>query len=107
LLLGAAGLLDGIEATTHWLALDTLPRFGAIPVARRVVAEERIMTCAGVSAGIDMALTLAARLAGETRAQAIQLGIEYAPEPPFQAGSPNTAPPDLVKRMRARAAATA
>jgi transcriptional regulator GlxA family with amidase domain len=105
LLLAAAGLLDGLEATTHWLELETLARYGAVPVSRRVVEQGKVITAAGVSSGIDMALTLAARIAGEHRAQAIQLSIEYHPEPPFDAGSTATAPPELVKKLRASAAA--
>ncbi len=101
LLLAAAGLLHGLEATTHWLSLGTLAELGAIPVSRRVVEHGKIITAAGVSAGIDMALTLAARIAGVEEAQAIQLGIEYDPEPPFRAGSPALAPPEIVARVRA------
>src|SRR5581483_827300 len=82
LLLAAAGILDGIEATSHWLELETLSQYGATPVARRVVEQGKVITAAGVSSGIDMALTLAARIAGDELAQAIQLGIEYDPEPP-------------------------
>jgi transcriptional regulator GlxA family with amidase domain len=103
LLLAAAGLLEGMEATTHWLALDTLSRFGAKPVSRRVVEQGKLMTAAGVSAGIDMALTLAARIAGEETAQAIQLGIEYDPRPPFDSGSPAKAPSELVELVRTAA----
>jgi putative intracellular protease/amidase len=106
LLLGAAGVLRGLEATTHWAALDQLEQFGARPSRRRVVVQGKVVTAAGVSSGIDMALTLAARIAGEDAAQAIQLGIEYDPEPPFSSGSPQKAPPhvlDMVRsRMRAR-----
>jgi transcriptional regulator GlxA family with amidase domain len=101
LLLGAAGLLDGLEATTHWLSLDRLAEHGAIPVSRRVVEQGKVVTAAGVSAGIDMALTLAARIAGEQVAQAIQLGIEYEPEPPFHSGSLAVAPPEIVAMVRA------
>jgi transcriptional regulator GlxA family with amidase domain len=100
LLLGAAGVLDGLDATTHWLELDTLADFGARPVSRRVVEQGKVVTAAGVSAGIDMALLLAARIAGDEVAQAIQLGIEYDPDPPFAAGSPATAPPQLVDFVR-------
>jgi putative intracellular protease/amidase len=92
LLLGAAGLLQGKEATTHWRALDLLSRFGATPVSRRVVEQGKIITAAGVSSGIDMALTLAAHVAGDEIAQAIQLGIEYDPQPPFDSGSVAKAP---------------
>jgi transcriptional regulator GlxA family with amidase domain len=100
LVLGAAGLLDGLEATTHWMAMDTLASTGARPTARRVVEQGKIMTAAGVSAGIDMGLTLAARIAGDTVAQAIQLGIEYDPQPPFDAGSPDKAPAEAVALCR-------
>jgi transcriptional regulator GlxA family with amidase domain len=103
LLLAAAGLLEGLEATTHWLELDTLARFGAEPVSRRVVEQGRVMTAAGVSAGIDMALILAARIAGEETAQAIQLGIEYDPSPPYDCGSPAKASEALLERVRAAA----
>jgi putative intracellular protease/amidase len=92
LVLGAAGILDGLEATTHWAAMETLASTGARPTSRRVVEQGKVITGAGVSAGIDMALTLAARIAGDVVAQAIQLGIEYDPQPPFDAGSPEKAP---------------
>jgi transcriptional regulator GlxA family with amidase domain len=92
LLLGVAGILEGLEATTHWAVLDMLERFGARPVRGRVVEQGKVITAAGVSAGIDMALTLAARIAGEEVAQAIQLGIEYDPQPPFDSGSVDKAP---------------
>jgi putative intracellular protease/amidase len=104
LLLAAAGLLDGLEATTHWTARDTLGGLGARYVERRVVQQGKIMTAAGVSAGIDMALTLAAQIAGDEVAQAIQLYIEYDPQPPFDAGSPAKAPAgvlDLARRAGA------
>jgi putative intracellular protease/amidase len=103
LLLAAAGLLEGLQATTHWLELDTLSRFGAHPVSQRVVEQGKVMTAAGVSAGIDMALTLAARVAGEETAKAIQLGIEYDPQPPFDSGSPAKAPSELVDLVRTAA----
>ncbi len=102
LILAAAGLLDGKRATSHWLALEELRRLGAEPVAERVVFDGKLVTAAGVSAGIDMALTLAARIAGDTVAQAIQLGIEYDPEPPFAAGSPQKAPAEVVELLRSR-----
>jgi len=92
LLLGAAGLLEGKKATTHWRVLDLLTQFGAIPVSERVVEQGKIITAAGVSSGIDMALTLAAHVAGDEVAQAIQLGIEYDPQPPFDCGSVAKAP---------------
>lgn len=100
LVLGAAGLLEGKRATTHWAYLDHLEQFGATPVAERVVEDGKVMTAAGVSAGIDMALTLAARIAGDDVAKAIQLGIEYDPAPPFDTGSPAKAPPELVELAR-------
>jgi len=100
LLLAAAGILDGLEATTHWASTDLLAELGATPVQRRVVEQGKVMTAAGVSAGIDMALTLAARIAGDAVAQGIQLGIEYDPEPPFDTGSLAKAPPELVALVR-------
>jgi len=96
LVLGAAGLLQGRRATTHWAMLDRLAKFGATPVSERVVVDDKVITAAGVSAGIDMALRLAARVAGDTVAQGIQLGIEYEPDPPFT-GSPKTAPAAVVE----------
>ncbi len=102
LILAAAGLLDGRRATTHWLAFDELRRLGAEPVEERVVFDGKLITAAGVSAGIDMALALAARIAGDRVAQAIQLGIEYDPQPPFHAGSPHTAPAEIVELLRSR-----
>ncbi len=104
LLLGEAGVLDGLEATTHWLELETLRRYGARPKATRVVEQGKVITAAGVSAGIDMALTLAARIAGEDVAQALQLVIEYDPQPPFSSGSPATAPEHVVDLVRSRVA---
>jgi transcriptional regulator GlxA family with amidase domain len=104
LLLAAAGLLQGAEATTHWLLMPVLKRLGAVPSERRVVFGDRIVTAAGVSAGIDMALALAERIAGRDAAEGIQLIIEYDPEPPLNAGSPRTAPPELVERVRAELA---
>jgi cyclohexyl-isocyanide hydratase len=92
LLLGAAGLLRGYRATTHWMSLDLLPLFGATPVAERVVRDRNRITGAGVTAGIDFALVLAAELFGEDVAQRIQLAIEYDPHPPFDSGSPRSAP---------------
>ncbi|HEX8493353.1 MAG TPA: DJ-1/PfpI family protein [Pyrinomonadaceae bacterium] len=92
LILGAAGLLKGKRATTHWVALKYLKQFGAEAVTERIVEEGKIITAAGVSAGIDMALYLAAKVAGEETAQAIQLMIEYDPQPPFDTGSIDKAP---------------
>ncbi len=100
LVLAAAGLLEGRRATSHWLALEELRALGAEPVQERVVFDGKYVTAAGVSAGIDMALTLAERVAGREVAEAIQLGIEYDPQPPFQSGSPATAPAALVAAMR-------
>lgn len=102
LILGAAGLLEGCRATTHWTVLDRLEKWGAVAVHARVVEDGKIMTAAGVSAGIDMALTLAAKIAGPVVAQALQLGIEYDPCPPFDAGSPDKAPPEIREALRAR-----
>jgi transcriptional regulator GlxA family with amidase domain len=107
IVLGAAGLLKGRRATTHWAHLDRLREAGADPVAERVVEDGKLITAAGVSAGIDMALTLAARVAGDQVAEAIQLGIEYDPEPPFDSGSPTKASPDAVELIRAGIAARA
>jgi len=101
LYLARAGVLDGIEATCHWGALDLLGSLGAIPSADRVVIRGKIATAAGVSAGIDLGLTLAAEIAGEDVAKAIQLAIEYDPQPPFDAGSPAKAGPELVELMAA------
>ena len=101
LVLGAAGLLDGQRATTHWLALDQLARYGATPVAERAVIDGKFATAAGVSSGIDLALTLAGEIAGPELAQAVQLGIEYDPQPPYAAGSPAKAPPGIVAALRA------
>jgi cyclohexyl-isocyanide hydratase len=98
LLLGAAGLLRGYLATTHWLSMDLLPIFGATPLAERVVVDRNRVTGGGVTAGIDFGLTLAARLAGDEVARRIALGLEYAPAPPF-AGSPRSAAPGLVTGM--------
>jgi len=98
LLLGAAGVLKGVDATTHWGVFDELARLGANPVHERVVRRGKIVTAAGVSAGIDMALTLAAEIAGVEFARTLQLMIEYDPQPPFDAGSPEKAGPELVNR---------
>jgi transcriptional regulator GlxA family with amidase domain len=101
LLLAAAGLLDGAPATTHWLARDLLAELGAKPVPERVVRHGKIVTAAGVSAGIDMALHLVQRMNGGDAAKAVQLGIEYDPDPPFDAGSPEKAPQPIVDLVSA------
>ena len=100
LLCGAAGLLKGRRATTHWASFHLLPYFGAIPVNERVVVDGAWVFAAGVTAGIDGALRLAAELRGEETAQAIQLHMVYAPEPPFQSGTPETAPLAIVQQAR-------
>ena len=105
LVLGAAGLLKGKHAACHWAWRDMLPLFGAIPDQGRVVRDGDIITGGGVTAGIDFALAVAAELAGDTVAQAIQLGIEYAPAPPFDAGRPETAPAEALAMVKARMAA--
>jgi transcriptional regulator GlxA family with amidase domain len=101
LLLAAAGLLDGVPATTHWLARDLLAELGAKPVPDRVVEHGRIVTAAGVSAGIDMALRLVQKMNGDEVAQAVQLGIEYDPQPPLDAGSPEKAPQPIIDLVTA------
>jgi len=100
LLLGAAGLLQGKRATTNWLVLDALRGYGAEPVGGRFVEDGKVLTAAGVTAGIDMALHLVAREVGPEVAQAVQLGIEYDPDPPFDSGSPEKAPPEIVELVR-------
>ena len=100
LLLGAAGLLEGGPATTHWAAADMLAQFGATYTPERIVRRDKIFTAAGVSAGIDMALALAAELAGPEQARAIQLAVEYDPQPPFAAGSPVKAGDEIVELAR-------
>jgi transcriptional regulator GlxA family with amidase domain len=104
LLLGAAGVLTGLRATTHWLNLERLREFGATPTGDRVVEQGKVVTAAGVSSGIDMALMLAGRIAGDDVAQAIQLSIEYDPEPPYDAGAPEKAPDAIVEMVRAAVA---
>jgi transcriptional regulator GlxA family with amidase domain len=107
LILAAAGLLNGRRATTHWRGMDDLAALGAVPATDRVVTDGHYVTAAGVSAGIDMALTLAGRLAGDEVAQTVQLLIEYAPEPPYSAGSIESAPAAIVERARRQVAAAA
>jgi transcriptional regulator GlxA family with amidase domain len=105
LLLGAAGLLEGRKATSNWLLLDALRQFGADPVGGRWVEDGKVLTAAGVTAGIDMALHLVAKEVGPEMAQAVQLGIEYDPDPPFDSGSPEKAPAEIVELVRRVAAA--
>lgn len=102
LILGAAGLLAGYRATCHWLSLDQLGLLGAQPVSERVVRDRNRITGAGVTSGIDFALTVVAELAGADAAQEVQLQMEYDPQPPYQAGSPRSAPPALVTAMQER-----
>ena len=102
LILGAAGILTGLKATSHWSTLDRLSALGAQAVSKRVVEDGKVITAAGVSAGIDMALILAAKIAGRKVAERIQLGIEYDPDPPFDLGSPSKADPTLVKELLVR-----
>jgi putative intracellular protease/amidase len=102
LLLAAARLLEGRRATSHWLALDELRKFGAEPTGQRVVTDGKYVTAAGVSSGIDMGLALLGRIAGDAVAQAVQLGIEYDPQPPYDAGSPQKAPAEVVDLLRSR-----
>lgn len=101
LVLGAAGLLRGYRATTHWASMELLPYFGATPVHERVVIDRNRVSGGGVTAGIDFGLTLAAEIAGRAVAEEIQLNLEYAPAPPFSAGTPETAPADVVARYHA------
>jgi cyclohexyl-isocyanide hydratase len=102
LVLGAAGLLAGKRATTHWNALDFLPRFGAEPVEARIVQDGTLITAGGVTSGIDFGLAVVAALLGRQEAETIQLMLEYAPEPPFRAGTPREAPPEIVAQARTR-----
>jgi transcriptional regulator GlxA family with amidase domain len=106
LILGAAGLLEGKRATSNWLLLEQLRQYGADPVGGRFVEDGKIVTAAGVTAGIDMALHLVGREAGPEIAQAVQLGIEYDPDPPFDSGSPEKAAPEIVELVRSVAAAS-
>ncbi|HSK50538.1 MAG TPA: DJ-1/PfpI family protein [Solirubrobacterales bacterium] len=101
LILGGAGLLEGKRATSNWHYLDRLPEFGAEPVGGRFVEDGKTITAAGVTAGIDMALHLVSREVRPELAQAIQLGLEYDPEPPFDTGSPHKAPPEIVELVAA------
>ena len=100
LICGAAGLLKGRRVTTHWASFHLLPYFGAIPVNERVVVDGAWVFAAGVTAGIDGALRLAAELRGDEVAQAIQLHMVYAPEPPFDSGTPETAPSPILEKAR-------
>jgi putative intracellular protease/amidase len=100
LILGAAGILKGLRATSHWMFLDRLREFGAEPTLERVVEQGKVITAAGVSSGIDMALRLAARVAGDDVARGIQLALEYDPQPPFDAGSPGKAPAYVIELVR-------
>jgi cyclohexyl-isocyanide hydratase len=102
LVLGAAGLLEGYDAATHWAFMHLLPMFGARPVGRRVVVDRNRITGGGVTAGIDFALHVAAVLAGDKVAKSIQLGLEYNPDPPFRCGHPDVAEPEIVAAVRAR-----
>jgi transcriptional regulator GlxA family with amidase domain len=102
LILGAAGILSGLRATTHWAAFDRLQIWGALPTKERVVIDGKVITAAGVSAGIDMALILSAKIAGDSFAQTIQLGIEYDPDPPFNVGSPEKANPIIRDALKTR-----
>jgi len=104
LLLGAAGLLEGYRATTHWAYHELLTRCGAIPVRERVVIDRNRITAGGVTAGMDFALRLTAELCGEQQARGVQLGLEYDPAPPFDSGSPERATPELVRVVLARMA---
>jgi cyclohexyl-isocyanide hydratase len=106
LVLGAAGLLQGFRATTHWTAMDYLPAFGATPTKTRVCVDRNRITGGGVTAGIDFALTLVSILADRKTAEAIQLGLEYNPAPPFNAGSPDTAPAEVLALLTERRAAS-
>lgn len=106
LLLGAAGLLRGRKATTHWNARDLLPRFGAIEAEGRVVQDGNLFTAGGVTAGIDFGLAIVAELAGREEAETIQLGLEYRPEPPFNAGGPDTASASVLAAARQRGKAS-
>jgi transcriptional regulator GlxA family with amidase domain len=101
LVLGAAGILDGLPATTHWLSYDELAGYGASPTEQRVVIEGKVATAAGVSAGIDLALTVVGRQWGDEMAEALQLAIEYDPQPPYDSGAPSKAPAPIVELVSA------
>jgi cyclohexyl-isocyanide hydratase len=105
LVLGAAGLLHGKRATSHWMSLPMLAAFGCVPVAERVVVDGNVITGGGVTAGIDFALTVAGEVLGAEAARKIQLGMEYDPRPPFDSGSPERADPAMVAAVREGAAA--
>ncbi|MFJ9707702.1 DJ-1/PfpI family protein [Streptomyces sp. NPDC101234] len=102
LLLAAAGLLEGRRATSHWLALDELRKYGVEATGERVVTDGKYVTAAGVSSGIDMGLALLGRISSDAVAQTVQLGIEYDPQPPYDAGAPEKAPPEVVELLRSR-----
>ena len=104
LVLGAAGLLKGKRATTHWYAHDFLAEFGAIPVDARIVEDGKLITAGGVTSGIDFGLTLVARVFGQAEAETVQLSLEYAPAPPFRAGTPAEAPPAVLAQAKERLA---
>jgi cyclohexyl-isocyanide hydratase len=104
LLLGAAGLLEGKRATTHWYAHDFLTEFGAIPVDARIVEDGKLITAGGVTSGIDFGLALVARVFGQAEAETVQLSLEYAPAPPFRAGTPAEAPPAVLAQAKERLA---
>ena len=101
LVLGAAGVLDGLPATTHWLSYDELAGYGASPTEQRVVIDGKVVTGAGVSAGIDLALTLVGKQWGDDLAQGLQLAIEYDPQPPYDSGAPSKAPAPIVELVTA------
>ena len=102
LLLGAAGLLDGYQAATHWAYMECLPPFGATPVAKRVVIDRNRITAGGVTSGIDFGLQVVAEVGGETLAKSLQLGLEYDPAPPFHCGHPDVADPAILAAVRQR-----
>jgi len=102
LILGAAGILSGHTATSHWAVIERLNQYGAKPISERVVESGKIITAAGVSAGIDMALNLAAKISGQKVAETLQLGIEYDPAPPFDVGSPAKASPEICEALKTR-----